>query len=70
MENNTVIKKYDERGNEIYFKRDRYEVCKEYNENNKLIHRKDSNGYEEWWEYNEKGNLIHYKNSNGEEIFY
>ena len=30
-----------------------------YNENKKLIHFKNSNGYESWKEYDENSNLIH-----------
>ena len=39
----------------------------EYDNNENLIHFKDSDGYEEWGEYDSNGNLIHYKNSDGKE---
>ena len=41
----------------------------EYDENNKLIHHKDSNGFECWREYDENNNLIHSKDSNGLEFW-
>ena len=47
-----------------------YEEWKEYDENNKEIHYKNSIGYEWWKEYDEEGNLIHYKNNNGIEKTY
>ena len=37
----------------------------EYDENNNLIHYKDSTGKEEWYRYDENNNLIYYKDSNG-----
>ena len=40
------------------------ELYMEYDENNNLIHYKDSKGFEEWYEYDENGNCIHYKDSN------
>ena len=39
----------------------------EYDNNENLIHFKDSDGYEYWKEYDSNGNLIHYKNSDGKE---
>ena len=61
----------------IHFK-DRYgkEVWSEYDENNNLIHYKDSHvfkdihGRESWYKYDENNNLIHYKDSNGKEEWY
>ena len=50
-------KKYDERGNEIYYKYpDGYTVWKEYDENNNLIYYKNSFGNEYWykWENDEQ----------------
>ena len=35
-----------------------------------VLHKKNSDGYEEWREYDERNNLIHYKNSNGFESWY
>ena len=37
----------------------------EYDENNNLIHYKNSKGYEEWNEYDKNSNLIHYTDSKG-----
>ena len=42
----------------------------QYDSNGNEIHRKNSDGYEEWCEYDSNGNLIHYKNSKGEEWWY
>ena len=41
----------------------------EYDSNGKLIHFKDSNGYERWREYDGNGKVIHYKDSNGFETW-
>ena len=41
----------------------------EYDENNNLIHCKNSNGIEEWKEYDKNNNLIHFKDSNGIEYW-
>ena len=41
----------------------------EYDSNGKLIHSKDSNGYEEWSEFNSNGNLIHVRTSTGYETW-
>ena len=38
---------------------------REYDQNNNLIHFKNSNGFEEWKEYDQNNNCIHFKNSNG-----
>ena len=40
-------------------------TIKHYNENNKVIYKKDSNGYESW--YDSSGNETHYRDSNGYE---
>ena len=45
-------------------------VIREYDENNNLIHYRDSNGYEEWCEYDANNNLIHYRNNDGIEENY
>ena len=37
----------------------------EYDSNGKVIHSKDSNGYEWWSEFDINGKLIHFKNSDG-----
>ena len=42
----------------------------EYDNNENLIHFKDSDGYEYWKEYDSNGNEIHSKYSNGEEYWY
>ena len=42
---------------------------REYDQNNNLIHSKDSNGVEEWQDFDQNNNLIHYKNSNGYEYW-
>ena len=39
----------------------------EYDNNENLIHYKNSNGYEYWKEYDSNGNLIHSKDSDGYE---
>ena len=67
------IKKYDKRGNLIYYKcLDGLESWSKYNENNNEIHFKRSDGFECWKEYYNKGNLIHYKSNelNNEEIWF
>ncbi len=55
-----VIKKYNDRGHQIYYKTDSsFEVWKKYDKNNNLIHYKDfngsefPNGSEFWYKYNE-----------------
>jgi hypothetical protein len=40
---------------------------KEYDKKGNLIHRKCSNGYEEWNEFDKKNNVIYSKNSDGYE---
>ena len=42
----------------------------EYDNNENLIHFKDSDGYEYWKEYDSNGNQIHYKDSSGEEYWH
>ena len=41
----------------------------EYDANGKLIHCKDTDGFEEWSDYDDNGNMIHYKNSDGYEYW-
>jgi YD repeat-containing protein len=40
-----------------------------YNENDRLVYTKLSNGIEIWYEYDENNNLIHHKNSKGYECW-
>ena len=42
----------------------------DYDENNNIIHSKDSDGFEYWNEYDKNNNLIHHKNSDGYEYWY
>ena len=42
----------------------------EYDNNENLIHYKNSDGKEEWNEYDSNGNQIHYKDSSGEEYWH
>ena len=42
----------------------------EYDNNENLIHFKDSNGSEVWYKYDSNGNLIHSQNSHGLEKWY
>jgi len=52
------MKKYDERGNEIYYKDlIGVEEWKEYDENNNLIHYTNSKGFE--CRYDDKGKVIY-----------
>ncbi len=44
--------------------------CVNFNENGKVIYKKDSKGFEEWYEYDKNNNEIHYKDSNGYEEWY
>ena len=44
--------------------------CKEYDEKGRLIHYKDSNGYEVWKEYDEEGNITHTRYSDGREVWW
>jgi len=45
------------------------QVITEYDENNNLIHYRDTDGYEWWSEYDENNNEIHTQNSNGYEVW-
>lgn len=72
-----VDKYKDENVNLIHFKdsngikfKDSNGNEKWYDNNGKLTHVKNSDGYEEWYEYNENERLIHYKNSNRYEEWY
>ena len=59
MEDNKVIREYDEKGNVTHIKySDGYEEWKEYDEKGNETHYKNSNGYDYWYEYDEKGNMI------------
>ncbi len=61
--------KYDKRGNLIYkFWSNFFNGCSEwyeYDENNNLIHTKNSEGFNEWKEYDDNSNLIYHKNVHG-----
>lgn len=55
---------YDERGNEIYYKRTlngeiKIEIWREYDENNNLIYSKDKNGNEWFYRYDENNRCIY-----------
>ena len=50
--------------------KDMLNSVREYDSNGKLIHSKDSNGYEYWKEYDSNGNLIHFKDSYGFEYWH
>ncbi|MCX2681401.1 hypothetical protein OOZ15_15715 [Galbibacter sp. EGI 63066] len=61
---------FDESGKLIYQKltfqnnkNENREIFYKYNAEGKLIHSKDTNGYEVWWEYDEHGHEKVYKNS-------
>ena len=41
----------------------------EYDSNGKVIHYKNSSGFEIWYDYDSNGKEIHYKNSNGDEFW-
>ena len=63
------INDYDEKGNLIYHKdHNGREIW--WNEKGDIIHRKYSDGFEEWREYDERGDITHYKNSDGREEWY
>ncbi len=47
------IEEYDNKGNCVYLKTNGYEYWSEYDENNRIIHWKNSVGEEQWWEYGE-----------------
>ena len=59
----------DKRGNQIYYGDNSYEEWREWDENNNLIHFKNSEGLEYWKEYDEDGNVIHYKDESGYEYY-
>ena len=64
------IRKYDEKGNLIYKRySDGYEICYEYNKDNKQIHYKTSSGFESWSEYDINNNLVYSKNNEGSECW-
>ena len=67
------IKKYDDRGNLIYYKcLDGLESWHKYDDENREIYCKRSDGYEFQKEYNKKSNLVYYKSNQlgNEEIWY
>ncbi len=54
---NKEIKKYDDRGNLIYWRwSSGYESWKKYDENNSYIYFKNSKGSEYWYKYDKFGN--------------
>ena len=62
------VKKFDENGNEIYFKdNDGYEEW--YDSNGNMNHSRCNNGYEYWAEYDSKGKEIHTWDTDGYEWF-
>ena len=65
------FKKYDKRGNLIYYRNsDTYESWAEFDDNNNELSFKNSNNYGYWCKYDENNNLIHYKNTYGFEFWY
>ena len=64
-----AIAKHDDRGNCIYFKDDTIEYWKEYDYSNRLVHYKDSTGYESYYEYKDSENSIHFRDSRGYEYY-
>ena len=46
------------------------EYWQEYNEDGKLTHYKNKNGFEYWFDYDDEGNLRHSKYNNGDEYWY
>lgn len=69
---NKEIKKYDNKGNKIYYKDSKGdEYWWEYDKNGNNIHYKGSNnGLEEWSEFDEKNNMIYWKDFDGQEYWY
>ena len=62
------VKKFDENGNESYFKdNDGYEEW--YDSNGNMNHSRCNNGYEYWAEYDSKGKEIHTWDTDGYEWF-
>lgn len=59
----------DKRGNQIYYYNNGYEEWREWDENNNLIHFKNSEGVEYFCEYDEDGNIIHFKDEKGYEFY-
>lgn len=63
-----LIRKFDQNGNEIYYKNSiGDEEWREYDENGNLVYSKDSKGFKKWYEYDERGNLVYGKISTGKE---
>ena len=48
---------------EIYYKDNKFESWREYDDKGHLTHYKNNEGFEYWQEYDDEGNLIHYKNN-------
>ena len=51
-------KKFDDRGNCIYYKDKKMEEIREYDENNNMIHYKNSNGADTYYDYDSEGRII------------
>ncbi len=65
------IKRYDDRGNLIYYKNlAGYESWREYDENDNLIYYKGLNDFEEWAIYNKQNKKINSVNYRGAEKWY
>lgn len=59
----------DKRGNQIHYQDGTYEEWREWDENNNLIHFKNSEGHEYWAEYDDDHNIIHFKDESGYEFY-
>ena len=46
-----------------------FEIWREFDKNDNLIHYKTSNGFETWREFDSNNNVVHYKNSDGYEYW-
>lgn len=63
-DNKGVVHKHDTHGNLIYETDGNTTTTYEYDMNDRIIHSKRSDGYEEIWEYNEKGQILKYIDNN------
>ena len=64
-----IIRKYDDKGQKIYYKDDTgCEKTWKYDDQGRQIYYKDETGYEYQHEYNDKGNCTRTKYSNGRVI--
>lgn len=65
---NGTVKKYDEKGNMIYFNAysiGLHEGWYEYDSKGHCIHHNSTSGLEQWHEYDSNGNEIHFKSNRG-----